>query len=123
MEESEVAMARTCCGARMMLRSVRNDTCVLQGPYPFLVLALTLNLYSVLSSRLAKTVFLSVVLLIRFSSGATAFQNWMSYMVTCPLRDTSGGGSYEISTTSGVWKRVVTFLGESVGTPSGVRYA
>ncbi len=56
-------------------------TCVDHGPYPFLVLALTLNLYSVLSSRLAKTVLRSVVLRMRFSSGATAFQNWMSYMV------------------------------------------
>jgi len=55
---------------------------VLQGPYPFLVFALTLNLYSVLSSRSENTVLRSVVDRIRFSSGIKSFQNWMSYIVT-----------------------------------------
>ena len=72
---------------------LHNHTTDDHGPYPFLVLALTLNLYSVLSSRLAKTVLRSVVLRIRFSSGATDFQNCMSYMVTWPFREISGGAS------------------------------
>ena len=53
-------------------------TCVDHGPYPFLVVALTANMYCVSSSRSVKTVFCSLVDRCRFSSGVEDFQITMS---------------------------------------------
>ena len=68
-------------GALIMFLIVLKDTLLDHGLGPFRVLARTWNWYSVLSSKSEKMTFLSVVVLVSFSSGTRLFHKWMSYMV------------------------------------------
>ena len=82
-----VVLTWTLNGALIMFLSVLKETLEDQGPGPFLVLALTWNWYSVLSSKSVKIAFRSVVVRVNLSSETRLFHKCMSYIVICKIKE------------------------------------